>query len=94
VLLGVGIAILVVLYFVPTFIAIARKHHWIVRILAVNLLFGWTMIGWVVALHMSSTSRTKVNAYWRPPTGGAGSQLPGSGGGGPSSFIPSQGDDK
>jgi hypothetical protein len=65
----VGIIVLAV-YLLPTWIALARKHHWIVRILLVNVLLGWTIIGWVVALHMSSTSRTKTNAYWRPPTPG------------------------
>jgi hypothetical protein len=55
-----------VLYFVPTYIAVARRHHWIPRIFLVNLLLGWTIIGWVLALHMACTSRTKTNAYWRP----------------------------
>jgi hypothetical protein len=31
-------------------IAFSRKHHNTVGILAVNLLLGWTCIGWIVAL--------------------------------------------
>jgi hypothetical protein len=27
-----------ILYFVPTYVAIARRHHWILRIFIVNLL--------------------------------------------------------
>jgi hypothetical protein len=79
----VGI-IVALLYFVPTGVALARKHHWIVRIALVNVLFGWTIIGWVIAFHMASTSRTKTNAYWRPPAPG-GASGPG--------FVPAAGDD-
>jgi hypothetical protein len=47
-------------YFTPTIVARLRKHHQRGAILAVNLLLGWTVIGWVVALAMaSSTVRRK-----------------------------------
>jgi hypothetical protein len=39
-------------YFIPTFIAFDR-HHRRAAVLAVNLLFGWTLIGWSVALDMA-----------------------------------------
>ena len=79
-LVGVILGIVVLIaYFVPTIIAVVRKHHWIPRIFVVNALLGWTVIGWIVAFHMASTSRTKTEGYWRPPAGGitlTGSQVP------------------
>lgn len=43
----------VVLYFVPCYIALERQHHLRRVICVVNILLGWTVIGWVVALAMS-----------------------------------------
>ncbi|HXX45715.1 MAG TPA: superinfection immunity protein [Candidatus Acidoferrales bacterium] len=37
-------------YFVPTIIAFYRKKANRLAILAVNVLLGWTLIGWVIAL--------------------------------------------
>ena len=37
-------------YFVPTFLAIFKKSDKVQTITLVNLLLGWTVIGWVVAL--------------------------------------------
>lgn len=41
--------ITIVLYFVPTFIALFTDHRKAKQIFALNLLLGWTIIGWVVA---------------------------------------------
>ncbi len=41
------------LYFVPTIVAAVRRSHLVVPVAAVNLLFGWTFIGWVIALVMA-----------------------------------------
>ena len=38
------------LYFLPTIIAAARHAKNLVAILLVNILLGWTGLGWVVAL--------------------------------------------
>ena len=45
-LLVVGIAA----YFIPTIIAIKKERDNKVSILALNLLLGWSLIGWVVSL--------------------------------------------
>ncbi|HWY54728.1 MAG TPA: superinfection immunity protein [Terriglobales bacterium] len=37
-------------YFLPSIIAAARSKRDLVSILVLNLLLGWTAIGWVVAL--------------------------------------------
>lgn len=49
---GVGVFILVALYFVPTIVAWGRKNH-TSAIFALNLFLGWTLLGWVVALVMA-----------------------------------------
>ncbi len=43
-------------YFLPTVIALARGHHNGFAIFLTNLLLGWTMIGWLVALIWSVTA--------------------------------------
>lgn len=43
-------SILLWLTFLPTFIAYRREHPNRIPILLVNLFFGWTLVGWVVAL--------------------------------------------
>ena len=48
---GLTVFVLVLaLSFLPTIIAIARRHRNALAIFLVNLLVGWTGIGWVVAL--------------------------------------------
>jgi len=41
---------LVILYFLPGLIAARRKHRNATAIGVCNLLFGWTFIGWGIAL--------------------------------------------
>lgn len=53
-LLGMGFFLLVTgaLYVVPLVAAIVKGNKRVPVILAVNLLLGWTVVGWVVALAM------------------------------------------
>lgn len=46
----------VAVYFLPSIIAKARHHHNQTPIVLVNLFFGWTAIGWIVALIWAFTS--------------------------------------
>jgi hypothetical protein len=39
----------IVMYFVPLIVAIIRKKSNVVAIGALNVLLGWSLIGWVVA---------------------------------------------
>jgi Superinfection immunity protein len=39
------------LYFLPTLVAIARDADNKLSIFVLNLLLGWTVIGWVIALY-------------------------------------------
>ncbi len=54
---GVEVAVLffiipfaMLVYAIPTIVAVVRNHHQAVGILVVNVLLGVTMIGWVAAL--------------------------------------------
>ncbi|MCC5997237.1 MAG: superinfection immunity protein [Oceanicaulis sp.] len=47
---------LVLLHFLPTIIALARSHHNGFAIFLTNLLLGWTVIGWIIALIWSVTA--------------------------------------
>jgi ABC-type transport system involved in cytochrome c biogenesis permease component len=51
-----GVLVLVGLYFLPALLALARSHHQRLAIAALNLLLGWTVLGWVVALVWALTA--------------------------------------
>ena len=44
------LSILILGYFIPTAIAYKRAHPKAISIIVLNLLLGWTLIGWVAAL--------------------------------------------
>jgi len=60
-LLIFGLAI----YFVPTIIGVARKAKHDGAIFALNLLLGWTVIGWVGAFVWAIADDKKTP--WTPP---------------------------
>jgi len=45
------------LYFIPTIVAITRHVPNTGSVIVINLLLGWSLIGWVVALAMAVRSR-------------------------------------
>jgi hypothetical protein len=44
------------LYFLPGIVGYARKHHNAAAILTLNLLAGWTTIGWISAFVWAMTA--------------------------------------
>lgn len=44
------IAIFLMVYFIPSFVAFNRKHSYKLGILLLNIFLGWTLVGWVAAL--------------------------------------------
>lgn len=44
------------LYMTPTIVAFVRKVPNVGSILVINLLLGWSFVGWVVALAMAARS--------------------------------------
>jgi hypothetical protein len=49
-----------VFYLLPTFVAACRGHHNTMAIFALNLLLGWTMLGWIGALIWSFTATRQL----------------------------------
>jgi Superinfection immunity protein len=48
--------VLLCLYGFPSWLAWYRDHHNLAAIVLLNLLLGWTVIGWVAALIWAATS--------------------------------------
>lgn len=53
-------------YMLPTIVGAARQRHNLLAIAALNLLLGWTLIGWVVALVWALTSNPPGVAIGAP----------------------------
>lgn len=45
---GLYLFLLLVIYFIPSIIALSREHHQSGAISALNILLGWTVLGWIV----------------------------------------------
>jgi hypothetical protein len=60
--------ILAAIYFIPTWIAIRRRHRNSMALLAVNVLAGWTIAGWFVALFWALLGKGE-NENRTPPSG-------------------------
>lgn len=48
-----GLIALMAVYAVPTIIALLRRHPNPMPVIVVNLLLGWTLLGWVASLAMA-----------------------------------------
>lgn len=55
------VLVLIALYFLPTIIAVRRSRQ-IGSVAAINIFFGWSLIGWVVALTMALSDKTNNGA--------------------------------
>ena len=47
---GLLIAGSLAVYFIPTMVALSRGHHQSTAIVMLNILLGWTLLGWVIAI--------------------------------------------
>ena len=54
---------LLTLYLLPTFIAACRNHNNATPIFLVNIFFGWSGFGWIIALIWSFTNNVKDEFY-------------------------------
>ncbi len=52
----IGIFLVATIYFVPALIAWRREHHNAMAIFMLNILLGWTLLGWAAALIWSLTA--------------------------------------
>lgn len=56
-----GIVVAAMLYALPSIVATYRKHPQLLSIALLNLLLGWSFIGWVAAL-VWSTSKSHTGS--------------------------------
>ena len=54
------ISCLIFFYFLPSYIAGARRHKYFKSILLINILTGWTFLGWAAALIWSFVDEKTV----------------------------------
>jgi hypothetical protein len=50
------------IYFIPSIIALLQRKRNLVAIMALNLLLGWSLIGWVVSLVWALTKDPEAPA--------------------------------
>lgn len=50
------------LYFLPCFVCVMRDATNFGAVFIINLLFGWTLIGWIAAFIIACMSQTKTSA--------------------------------
>ncbi len=65
-----AVVLFLLFYFLPSIVAICRGHHNAAAIAVLNLLLGWTCIGWIVALVWAFTavqSRQPVHYHYHQP---------------------------
>jgi len=48
--LGALVPIFLIVYFIPFFVALGRRHRFRIAIGLINLFLGWTFLGWIAAL--------------------------------------------
>ena len=58
-LLMIALAIGLLIYFLPAYVAFKRRHNNRTPILLVNLFLGWMFLGWVAALVWACTDNTE-----------------------------------
>ena len=51
-----ALLLLAAIYFLPTIIAAIREHHNAGAIFMLNLLLGWTLLGWIIAIVWACTA--------------------------------------
>ncbi len=53
--------ILIIIYFAPSVIGALRDKENLSMIFSLNLLSGWTVIGWIISLQMARSSKLIIN---------------------------------
>jgi hypothetical protein len=56
---GIGLLIITLslgLYLLPTFVCCTRAHHQTLAIIVLNIVGGWTGVGWLIALVWACTA--------------------------------------
>jgi hypothetical protein len=46
-------------YIAPAALADARRHRWCRSIMVINILLGWTVVGWLLVLYWSLSNNVR-----------------------------------
>lgn len=65
-ILGVTITVGLGLYFLPTIIATVRRAKRLATIFAVNIIVGWTVVGWIATLIWVTERHSEAGDLARP----------------------------
>lgn len=57
-----GLALIVVMYFLPIAVAVLRKHKATLDVMVINLWLGWTVIGWFIVMIWACKGDAEVEA--------------------------------
>ena len=57
------LAIIVLIYLLPTLIAFSREHPQRGLIVILNLIFGWTLLGWILIFLWAALGRSEVDQF-------------------------------
>jgi hypothetical protein len=57
------LAIIVLIYMLPTLIAFGREHPHRGFILILNLIFGWTLLGWILIFLWAALGRVEADQF-------------------------------
>ncbi|QPB12273.1 hypothetical protein [Providencia phage PSTCR6] len=57
----IGLVIIAFIYLIPTFVGFSRGHLASGAIFVANIVFGWTLLGWLIVLIWAFNSNTKAN---------------------------------
>ena len=66
-LVGLAVGLFALVYLVPSFVAVVRRRSDLGLIFGVNLLLGWTIVGWVLAMVWAVGAR-QTRALFRLPS--------------------------
>jgi RsiW-degrading membrane proteinase PrsW (M82 family) len=67
VLLLIALFLVLAFYFLPTIMAIKRKSPHTMAVVILNIFFGVTLIGWIVALVLASKQPQSVIVVYNSP---------------------------
>jgi hypothetical protein len=68
--------VLVVVYFIPAIVAVLGRHRRWLLITLIDVMFGWTVIGWFIALGLLATARRQQPPPPPPDAGQGGLPTP------------------
>lgn len=67
IILGVALFCVLGFYLLPTFMAIKRKSPHRTAVVIINFFFGFTLIGWIIALVLASKEPQPVVVVYNTP---------------------------